>query len=63
MSRRFFAESPSLTRIREFDSGVNSEFIANVNVSVEQGTVGMTPRELSRLATELLVEHLKNNAA
>lgn len=57
--RKFFAESPSRTRIREFESGDSEEFIARVKVTIETGDVGFSNVELSRMATDLLVARLK----
>ena len=54
----YFAEHPTRTRIREFDCDQKDEFIADVNVNIEKGNCGMTKKELSWLATKLLVEYL-----
>ena len=56
--RKFFTESPSKTRIREFNDFSNPEFIADVSVSMVNGSAGMTEKELSRKAAELLVNYL-----
>ena len=61
---KFYAESPSRTRIRETRNGYNQtdiEKILNVKVSIESGTFGISELGLSRIATELLVKYFNQN--
>ena len=62
MARKFFVEFPSKTRIREFNSDDRwNDFIADVTVSVVNGTID-EGTELSELAARLLADYLNKEA-
>jgi hypothetical protein len=59
MARQYFNESPTRQHVREWTADrTEEEARAWVQVTIEGGSFGMSAREMSRLATDLLVAEL-----